>query len=97
MAVTHYLEALDFQREIIKIHTILGGKNPHPNYLVGGVACPINMHDTGAAGNMINEVTMNYMRDIAKQSVEFVQNVYLPDIKAIAPSIRNGSSMAAVW
>ena len=87
LAVTHYLEALDFQREIIKIHTILGGKNPHPNYLVGGVACPINMHDTGAAGNMINEVTMNYMRDIAKQSVEFVQNVYLPDIKAIASFI----------
>ena len=84
LAVTHYLEALDFQREIIKIHTILGGKNPHPNYLVGGVACPINMHDTGAAGNMINGVTMNYMRDIAKQSVEFVENVYLPDIKAIA-------------
>ena len=84
LAVTHYLEALDFQREIIKVHTILGGKNPHPNYLVGGVACPINMHDTGAAGNMINEVTMNYMRDIAKASVEFVENVYLPDIKAIA-------------
>lgn len=84
LAVTHYLEALDFQREIIKGHTILGGKNPHPNYLVGGVACPINMHDTGAAGNMINEVTMNYMRDIAKASVEFVENVYLPDIKAIA-------------
>ncbi|MBO7172997.1 MAG: nickel-dependent hydrogenase large subunit [Burkholderiaceae bacterium] len=84
LAVTHYLEALDFQREIIKIHTILGGKNPHPNYLVGGVACPINMHDTGAAGTMVNEVTLNYMRDIARQSVDFVQNVYLPDIKAIA-------------
>ncbi len=84
LAVTHYLEALDFQKEIIKIHTILGGKNPHPNYLVGGVACPINMHETGAAGNMINEVTMNYMRDIAQQTVAFVENVYLPDIKAIA-------------
>ena len=84
LATAHYLEALDFQREIIKIHTILGGKNPHPNYLVGGVACPINMHDSGAAGTMVNEVTMNYMRDIAQQSVEFVENVYLPDIKAIA-------------
>ena len=82
--MTHYLEALDFQKEIIKIHTFLGGKNPHPNYLVGGVACPINMHETGAAGNMINEVTMNYMRDIAQQTVAFVENVYLPDIKAIA-------------
>lgn len=84
LAVTHYLEVLDFQREIVRIHTILGGKNPHPNYLVGGVACPINMHDTGAQGTMVNEVTMNYMRDIAMRSVEMVENVYLPDIKAIA-------------
>ncbi len=37
MAVAHYLEALDFQKEIVKIHTIFGGKNPHPNWLVGGV------------------------------------------------------------
>lgn len=84
LAVTHYLEVLDFQKEIIKIHTILGGKNPHPNYLVGGMTCPINMHDTGAQGTMVNEVTLNYMRDIAKRSLEIVENVYLPDIKAIA-------------
>lgn len=84
LAVTHYLEVLDCQKEIIKIHTILGGKNPHPNYLVGGMACPINMHDTGAQGTMVNEVTLNYMRDIAKRSLEIVENVYLPDIKAIA-------------
>jgi hydrogenase large subunit len=42
------------------------------------------MHDTGSAGTMVNEVTLNYMRDIAKQAVAFVENVYLPDIKAIA-------------
>ena len=36
MAVAHYLEALDFQREIVKIVTVFGGKNPHPNWLVGG-------------------------------------------------------------
>jgi len=47
MAVTHYLEALDFQKEIVKIHTIFGGKNPHPNWLVGGVPCPINVDGTG--------------------------------------------------
>ncbi|NIP17897.1 MAG: hydrogenase 1 large subunit, partial [Xanthomonadales bacterium] len=34
MAVAHYLEALDWQKEIVKIHAIFGGKNPHPNYLV---------------------------------------------------------------
>ena len=42
------------------------------------------MHDTGASGVMVNEVTMNYMRDIAKAAVDIVYNVYLPDLKAIA-------------
>jgi hydrogenase large subunit len=32
LAVAHYLEALDWQKEIVKIHTIFGGKNPHPHY-----------------------------------------------------------------
>ena len=37
MAVAHYLEALDWQREFIKIHAYLGGKNPHlQSFLVGG-------------------------------------------------------------
>lgn len=43
MAVAHYLEALDWQREYIKIHAVLGGKNPHPQtYLVGGMARPVD-------------------------------------------------------
>lgn len=83
LAVTHYLESLDFHKEITKVHTILGGKNPHPNYLVGGVPCPINMHDTGAQGNMINEATINYIRDIARQTVQFINEVYIPDVLAV--------------
>ena len=43
MAVTHYLEALDFQTHIMRIRTVFGGKDPHPNWLVGGVPCAINM------------------------------------------------------
>src|SRR5215467_3013415 len=43
MAVAHYLEALDWQRDFIRIHAILGGKNPHPqSYLVGGMATALN-------------------------------------------------------
>ena len=48
MAVAHYLEALKWQKEIVKIHTVFGGKNPHPNYLVGGVPCAINMNGDNA-------------------------------------------------
>ena len=46
LAVSHYLEALDWQRDVIRLHTIFGGKNPHPNFLVGGMACAINLDDT---------------------------------------------------
>ncbi len=83
MAVTHYLEALDFQKEIVKIHTIYGGKNPHPNWLVGGMPCAINVHDTGAVG-AINMERLNLISSIIDQCIEFVDKVYLPDLQAIA-------------
>ncbi len=83
MAVAHYLEALDFQKEIKKIHTVFGGKNPHPNWLVGGVPCPINVSDTGAVG-AINIERLNLVKSIIDQSRQFVDQVYLPDLMAIA-------------
>jgi hydrogenase large subunit len=83
MAVTHYLEALDFQKEIVKVHTIFGGKNPHPNWLVGGVPCAINVNDTGAVG-AINMERLNLVKSIIDRSREFVEKVYIPDLLAIA-------------
>ncbi|KAA1189669.1 nickel-dependent hydrogenase large subunit [Pseudohalioglobus sediminis] len=83
MAVAHYLEALDFQKEIKKIHTVFGGKNPHPNWLVGGVPCPINVSDTGAVG-AINIERLNLVKRIIDESRQFSEQVYLPDLKAIA-------------
>uniref|UniRef100_E6VKK3 Uptake hydrogenase large subunit n=1 Tax=Rhodopseudomonas palustris (strain DX-1) TaxID=652103 RepID=E6VKK3_RHOPX len=83
MAVAHYLEALDFQKEIVKIHTIYGGKNPHPNWLVGGVPCSINVDGTGAVG-AINIERLNLVSSIIDQTVAFVEQVYVPDLVAIA-------------
>ncbi len=82
MAVAHYLEALDFQKEIVKIHTIFGGKNPHPNWLVGGMPCAINVHDTGAVG-AINMERLNMVSSIIDRTIEFMDQVYIPDIIAI--------------
>ncbi|MEL7029523.1 MAG: nickel-dependent hydrogenase large subunit, partial [Pseudomonadota bacterium] len=62
MAVAHYLEALDFQKEIKKIHAIFGGKNPHPNWLVGGVPCPINVSDVGASGGAISIERLSHVK-----------------------------------
>ncbi|MBK1648705.1 nickel-dependent hydrogenase large subunit [Rhabdochromatium marinum] len=83
MAVAHYLEALDFQKEIVKIHTVYGGKNPHPNWLVGGMPCAINVDDTGAVG-AINMERLNLVSSIIDRTIEFIDQVYLPDLQAIA-------------
>ncbi|KAF2990222.1 nickel-dependent hydrogenase large subunit [Methylocystis sp. MJC1] len=83
MAVAHYLEALDFQKDIVKIHTVYGGKNPHPNWLVGGAPCAINVDGTGAVG-AINMERLNLVSQIIDRSIEFVEQVYIPDLVAIA-------------
>ena len=83
MAVAHYLEALDFQKEIVKIHTIYGGKNPHPNWLVGGVPCAINVDGVGAVG-AVNMERLNLVSSIIDRCIEFVDKVYIPDLMAVA-------------
>ena len=80
LAVTHYLEALEWQKEIVKIHTIFGGKNPHPNYLVGGVPCSINPDEV----NAINMDRLNYVGSLINGAIAFVEQVYIPDLMAIA-------------
>jgi hydrogenase large subunit len=83
LAVTHYLEALDFQREIVKIHAVFGGRNPHPNWIVGGMPCSLNLDDTGAVG-AINMERLNLVSSVIDRSIEFIDQVYIPDLKAIA-------------
>ena len=80
MAVSHYLEALAWQRDVSKLHTIFGGKNPHPNFLVGGVPCAIDL-DSDSAINMARLSTVN---GIITKMREFVDQVYVPDTLAIA-------------
>ena len=80
MAVAHYLEALAWQRDVAKLHTIFGGKNPHPNFLVGGVPCAIDLNSDSA----LNAERLSQVQDIIGQMREFVEQVYIPDTLAIA-------------
>jgi hydrogenase large subunit len=80
MAVAHYLEALKWQKELIKIHTIFGGKNPHPNYLVGGMASAISMQ----GDNAINMERLNYVKGLIQDAIQVVENMYIPDLLAVA-------------
>jgi hydrogenase large subunit len=81
LAVAHYLEALDWQKDAVKIHTIFGGKNPHPNFVVGGVPMPIDLNSDTA----LNAERLSIISDSIDKMIEFVDQVYLPDLLAIAP------------
>ncbi|MCL4562121.1 MAG: nickel-dependent hydrogenase large subunit [Chloroflexi bacterium] len=81
LAVAHYLEALDWQKDVVKIHTIFGGKNPHPNFVVGGVPFPIDPNQEVA----LNAYYLGVISDSIDKITQFVDQVYLPDLLAIAP------------
>ena len=88
MAVAHYLEALQWQREVARLHTIFGGKNPHPNFLVGGMPSAISV-DVGAQSNISGATAVNMnglieVQTIIQKMMRFVDDVYLPDTLAIA-------------
>ncbi|MCB0569342.1 MAG: nickel-dependent hydrogenase large subunit [Phaeodactylibacter sp.] len=81
IGLAHYLEALEWQKEIVKVHAIFGGKNPHPNYLVGGMACSINLDDTSG----INAERLAMVGQLLADGKRFIEQVYIPDLLAIAP------------
>jgi hydrogenase large subunit len=85
MAVAHYLDALAWQRQIVQVQTIFGGKNPHPNVLVGGVPSAISVHaGAGTSSTAVNVVGLQKVAELIEQMRNFVDEVYLPDVLAIA-------------
>jgi hydrogenase large subunit len=80
LGVAHYLEALEWQKEVVKVHTIFGGKNPHPNYLVGGVPCSVNIDDA----NALNAERLAHVGQLFDDAMAFVNQVYIPDLLAVA-------------
>ncbi len=97
MAVAHYLDALAWQRDVARLHTIFGGKNPHPNFVVGGAPTAISgMHPHGGGrgkgpqfrGGMgataVNMTGLQRVKEIIDEMRAFVDQVYVPDTLAIA-------------
>jgi Ni,Fe-hydrogenase I large subunit len=82
MAVAHYLEALEFQRDFIRIHAVLGGKNPHlQTFLVGGMTTSMDTNEPNAP---LNPERFDLIANIAKTAKTFVDQVLIPDVLAVA-------------
>ena len=80
MAVAHYIEALEWQRDVAKLHAIFGGKNPHPMLLVGGTPNPIDLDSDSA----VNAKKLSQVQAIIEKMRSFVDQVYVPDTVAVA-------------
>jgi len=87
MAAAHYLEALQFQKEFIRIHAVLGGKNPHlQTFLVGGMATSLDPNEPGAT---VNPERIDFLLEVARSAQAFVSQVYIPDVLAVAGFYRD--------
>jgi hydrogenase large subunit len=81
LAFAHYLQALEFQRKATQVVAILGGKTPHiQNLTVGGVANAIDLDSLGTL--TMDRLVM--IRSLIDEVIPFVQQVYVPDVCAIA-------------
>lgn len=75
MAAAHYIEAIRLQARAARMHAIFAGKNPHlQGFAVGGVTC-------------VKDLTPDRIAEflyIWKETQNFVKNVYIPDLLAVA-------------
>lgn len=91
IATVHYLDALEWQKEVVKVHAVFGGKNPHPNYIVGGMPCSIDLNEA----NAINADRLALVKQKLEEAKTFINQVYIPDLLMIANVIKtNGVRLA---
>ena len=81
IAVAHYLQALECQRDASRIVAILGGKSPHiQNLAVGGVANPINLDSP----SVLNLERLMYVKSFIDRLGDFIEQVYKVDCAVFA-------------
>jgi hydrogenase large subunit len=88
LLLSHYLESLAWARDVVKLHAIFGGKDPHPNLVVGGMPCSVstNTGDINLAqgGTALNDLGFATVQTAVTRMQDFVNQVYLPDVLLLA-------------
>ncbi len=80
LAVSHYLQALEYQRKANQVVAILGSKTPNiQNLAVGGVANAINLDNEAT----LNMTKLYQVKSLLAEVARFVEQVYVPDVVAI--------------
>ncbi|HZW25639.1 MAG TPA: nickel-dependent hydrogenase large subunit [Gallionella sp.] len=91
MLFAHWLEAMQWQREVLRVHAVFGGRNPHPNFTIGGVPCAIHMSPNDAGILMpspgeegLDQKGLDLVQGCITSMREFVSKVLRPDVLALA-------------
>lgn len=85
LLLAHYMEALNWRSEVVQVHTILGGKSPHPNLVIGGMPLPVDLGSDTA----INMEKLSRLKSLIDNMVSFVEKVYLPDLLLLSSFYRD--------
>lgn len=90
MLFAHWLEALEWQRKVLRVHAVFGGRNPHPNFAIGGVPCTFNMSPNDAGilvptpgTTGVDQAGLDLVQGCITEIREFVAKVYRPDALAL--------------
>ncbi len=99
LLVSHYLEALAWAREVVKLHSVFGGKDPHPNLVVGGMPCTLSSN-TGTVndekgGTSLNTEGLATIKTAVARMKAFVDQVYLPDVILVAKRYKEWANFGA--
>ncbi len=94
----HYVEALDWQARFMRVHAVLGGKDPHPQtYLVGGMSLappwggPTVRVNRGHpdvpehnSPDPLGEAGLTMIDDLFTEARTFIEQVLVPDVRLLA-------------
>ncbi len=107
--LTHSLDAIDVRRRLLRLHTLVGGKRPHPqSFLVGGMAVsppwggPANpapgQHQWSLgreAPAALGDDGLEAMGTIVDEAVGFAEEILLPDVIALVGSYGNWAEVGS--
>lgn len=109
VVLAHGLEALDWQRDLMRIQTLFGGRDPHPqSYLVGGMSLtppwggPPAQHGREHprvpgrdAPAALSDDGLSLVDGLIASAQTFVNQVFLPDVLALARSYPEWTTVGA--
>jgi Ni,Fe-hydrogenase I large subunit len=107
LLISHYLDALDWQRRFTRLFTMLGGKSPHlQNYCLGGMvtappwggpaASPRGEHPSQVERDTppaLSDAGVADMRTLIVEARTFVEKVLMPDVRLVTGHYRDWATI----